>query len=223
MPTIAIVGAGAGLGLAIARKFGQNGFSSALIARNSEKLNDLVATLAAEGIEAKGFAADTADANALSRALSDAHKHFGSVDVLEFSPHAGNSESMVDPLEVTHDTLRPAIDSLLYGAVTAVQSVLPAMRANGNGTILLTAGTGSINPVQIFGALNAAQAATRNWALNLNGKLQGSGTYVAHVAIGVGIGEVAPAPGYPFKTPAELADLYWDLHTTREVAEKVIY
>lgn len=45
MKTIAIVGAGPGLGLSIAKKFGKNGFQVALVARNEEKLNQLVAVL----------------------------------------------------------------------------------------------------------------------------------------------------------------------------------
>lgn len=222
MPTIAIIGAGPGLGLAVARKFGQNGYRAALVSRNAEKLEALTAQLAADGIEAAGFTADAGDPASITAALEAARDRLGSIDVLEFSPHAGNTESMVDPLDVTIGNLRPAVDALLYGAVAAVQAVLSAMREKGTGTVLLTAGTGSIDPVPFFGALNAAQAATRNWALNLHNRLAGTDVYVAHVAIGVGIGETAPAPGYPFKTPAQLADLYWGLHTAREVPELVV-
>lgn len=222
MPTIAIIGAGPGLGLGLARKFGQNGFKAALISRNREKLDALVAQLAAENIEATGIVADAGDPASITAALDEARERFGSIDVLEFSPHAGNAESMVNPLEVTVENLRPVVQGLLFGAVAAVQSILPAMQEKGTGTILFTAGTGSIDPVPFFGTLNTAQAATRNWALNLNKQLAETDIYVAHVAIGVGIGETAPAPGYPFKTPAQLAEHYWDLHVSREVSELVI-
>ncbi|WP_152352880.1 SDR family NAD(P)-dependent oxidoreductase [Brachybacterium subflavum] len=222
MPTIAIIGAGPGLGLAIARRFSQNGYSAALISRNREKLDALVSELAGEGLEAAGFVADAANPASIMTALEAARERFGSIDALEFSPHAGNAESMVDPLDVSPENLRPAVDTMLFGAVAAVQAVLPAMREKGTGTVLLTAGTGSIDPVPIFGTLNAAQAATRNWTLNLHHTLADSGVYVAHVAIGVGIGETAPAPGYPFRTPAQIADDYWNLHVTREEPELVI-
>lgn len=222
MPVIAIIGAGPGLGLAVARVFGRNGHRVALIARNAAKLDELAADPASDGIEAAGFVADASDPASLTAALDAARERFGSIDVLEFSPHAGNADSLVDPLDVTAENLRPAVDTMLFGAVAAVQAVLPAMRERGAGTVLLTAGSGSIDPVPVFGALNAAQAATRNWALNLHRALAGSGVYVAHVAIGVGIGETAPAPGYPFRTPAQLADLYWGLHTAREVPELVV-
>lgn len=61
MPTIAIVGAGPGLGLSIAKVFGGHGYDVALIARDKGKLDALVAELAEAGITAEGFAADVAE------------------------------------------------------------------------------------------------------------------------------------------------------------------
>lgn len=48
MTTIAIIGAGRNLGEALARRFGREGFSVALISRNQERLDALAADLAAE-------------------------------------------------------------------------------------------------------------------------------------------------------------------------------
>ncbi|OHV38451.1 hypothetical protein BCD49_13335 [Pseudofrankia sp. EUN1h] len=55
MPVIAIVGAGPGMGLEIARAFGEKGFTVALVARTAANLDALVSTLTGEGIEAAGF------------------------------------------------------------------------------------------------------------------------------------------------------------------------
>ena len=222
MPTIAIIGAGPGLGLALAKKFGQNGYNAALIARNPDTLDTLVNDLSSHGINVARFVADTSDQAALTAALTAARTHFGSIDVLEFSPHSGGPGSMTSPTDVTAENLRPVLETLLLGAVTAVQTVLPGMVDAGHETILFTAGSGSINPVPFFGTLNTAQAATRNWALNLHNQLAGSGVYVAHIAIGVSIGDAAPAEGYPFKTPDEIAAAFWDLHQERSTAELVI-
>ena len=46
MPVLAIVGAGPGLGLSIAKVFGSHGFSVALISRSEEKLDALAERLA---------------------------------------------------------------------------------------------------------------------------------------------------------------------------------
>ncbi|GAA3754272.1 SDR family NAD(P)-dependent oxidoreductase [Plantactinospora mayteni] len=219
MPTIAIVGAGPGLGLSIAKVFGGHGFQVALISRDKGKLDALVAELAAAGITAAGFSADVADHPALTAALGQAAARFGAIDVLEFSPYDGLNQ--VSPPEVTVDNLRPEIEHLFYGAVTATRAVLPAMRDAGTGTLLFTTGGGAINPYPMLAATNAAQAALRNWVRNLHNVLAGEGVYAGTVAINVFIGATPPAPGIPHAEPDHIARAYWDLHTQRNQPERV--
>ena len=63
-----IVGAGPNLGLAIARRFGREGFSVGLVSRNQEKLDGLAGELEADGITAAGAAADIRDSDGLAAA-----------------------------------------------------------------------------------------------------------------------------------------------------------
>lgn len=219
MPTLAIVGAGPGLGLSIAKVFGGNGFDVALISRNKDKLDGLVQELAASGVTAAAFAADTAKATELAAALHAAAEHFGHIDVLEFSPHAGLVMSA--PQEVTVDNLQPQIDQLLHGAVTATQAVLPAMLEAGAGTLLFTTGGGAINPYPMLATTNIAQAGLRNWALNLHNALADKGVFTANVAINVFIGATAPE-GIPHAAPDDIARVYWELHTDRDRPEHLI-
>lgn len=85
MPSIAIIGAGPGLGRAIARAFGSRGYDVALISRNRAKLDGLIDQLAADGITAAAFPADVLDRESLTHALGAAAR-FGGIDVLEYSP-----------------------------------------------------------------------------------------------------------------------------------------
>jgi short-subunit dehydrogenase len=48
---IVIVGAGPGIGQAVAEKFGSNGFSVALISRRKQNLEKLTEELSAKGID----------------------------------------------------------------------------------------------------------------------------------------------------------------------------
>ncbi|MFD6989211.1 SDR family NAD(P)-dependent oxidoreductase [Streptomyces sp. NPDC059943] len=219
MPTIAIVGAGPGLGLSIAKVFGGHGFDVALISRTKTNLDALIAELTEAGITAEGFPADVADHAQVSGALDAAIARFGRIDVLEFSPHAGLS--MSSPKEVTVNTLRPQIDTLLYGAVAAVQTVLPGMLQAGSGTLLFTTGGGAINPYPMLATVNIAQAGQRNWAVNLHNTLADEGIYAANVAINLMIGAEAPE-GVPHRAPDEIALDYWTLHTDRAQAEHLI-
>ncbi|MCA0252271.1 MAG: SDR family NAD(P)-dependent oxidoreductase [Propionibacteriaceae bacterium] len=219
MPTIAIIGAGPGLGLSIARVFGNHGFDVALIARTQTTLDALAAQLGQDGITAEGFAADILDRDALRRALHAATVRFGQIDVLEFSPapHAPvPGLEMASATEVTVENIQPQLEFYLHAAITAVGEVLPAMTDRGAGTLLFTTGAGSVTPIPQMGNVNAAAAALRNWAINLHTTLQPVGIYAAHVAIGVYINSG------PEETSADrIAQLYWDAYTTRDGAEHI--
>jgi len=198
--SIAIVGAGPQLGLAIARTFGSRGFDVALISRNRDQLDKLVDQLTAEDITAAAFPADVLDRDALTQALKGAAARFGGIDVLEYSPvGAFASTVLTTPAELEPSHVQHEIEFQLYGAIAATKAVLPAMREAGAGTLLFTTGAGSIDPVPQVGNVNAAAAALRNWVINLHKELDGTGVQAAHVGIDVSIGTPA-VPGFP--TPA---------------------
>ncbi|MET8082132.1 SDR family NAD(P)-dependent oxidoreductase [Streptomyces sp. NPDC005303] len=222
MTSIAIIGAGPKLGLAIARTFGSQGLDVALISRNRENLDGLVNTLTAEGITAAAFPADVLDRDALTQALKDAATQFGGIDVLEYSPVAGLTTTMVSPSETEPANVQHEIEFQLYGAITATKAVLPAMREAGSGTLLYTTGAGSIDPVPQVGNINAAAAALRNWAINLHKELDGTGIQSAHIGIDVSIGTPA-VPGFPTAQPEEISPVYWDLHTTKRDQAELVF
>ncbi len=120
---------GPGLGLAIARTFGKEGFSVALVSRTQAKLDQLAAQLESEGITAKGFTADVLDRPSLTAALQAVKEHFGSIDVLEYSPAdtAGGVFETVDVRHTTPENVQPQVEYYLYGAMTATAAVLPEM------------------------------------------------------------------------------------------------
>jgi NADP-dependent 3-hydroxy acid dehydrogenase YdfG len=219
MSAIAVVGAGPGLGASLGKLFGSHGFDVALISRSKTNLDALAAALAEKEITAGGFPADVADSVSLTAALEAAMARFGRIEVLEFSPYSGLVQ--VNPADVTVDNLEPAIQELLYGAVTATQAVLPAMLEAGTGTLLYTTGGGAITPYPILATLNAAQAALRNWVHNLHNTLASRGIHAATVAINAMITNDAP-PGIPTIAPDDLARTYWNLHTRRDHTEIVL-
>jgi NAD(P)-dependent dehydrogenase (short-subunit alcohol dehydrogenase family) len=222
MSTIAIIGAGPGMGLAIARTFGSRGFQVALISRNQDKLDALAGQLGTKGITAAGFTADIMDRPSLVAALEAARARFGSIDVMEYSPAPHSpvpGVTMAAPSQTTVENMQPQIEYNLYGALEAARTVLPAMREAGAGTLLFTTGGGSVEPNPMLGNVNAAAAALRNWVINLNKELAGSGVYAAHIAISVWIGE--GPEGFPTATPEQIAPMYWELHKTRDRAEAI--
>ena len=226
MPAIALVAAGARLGLSLGKIFGGHGFDVALIARSAERLDALTGKLAADGIAAAGFPADVTDRSALASALDSAARRFGAIGVLHYSsPGAGTLDALrgTGPLDVAVDNLQPQVECTCYGAITATHAVLPAMLAAGTGTLLYTTGASAVTPAPVFVSTGMAGAALRKWVLTLNGALAGRGVYAGHVAIGTWIAGTPGAPdGAPLTEPDDIARRYWDLHTGREPAEHLI-
>lgn len=143
--TIAIVGAGPGLGAAVARKFGREGFAVALIARNRTKLEALEKDLAADGVTARGYVADVRDRDALARALERAAEDLGPIEAMQFSPVPG-ADFLKPVLETTVEDLRAAVELSILGFSAAVGQVLPGMMERGAGTILLINGASAATP-----------------------------------------------------------------------------
>jgi NADP-dependent 3-hydroxy acid dehydrogenase YdfG len=220
MPTIAIVGAGPGLGLSIAKVFGASDFSVALVSRTQEKLDDLAAELSEVGIDAAGFAADVMDRPSLADAFARIKSRFGEVDVLEYSPAPHNPVpgiTMTGPLEATLENIQPQLEYYLYGGITAARQVLPGMIQRDSGTLLFTTGGSSMDPLvgtPEMGTVAIASAALRAWVLKLHQVTAGSGVYAAHIPIFAWIGAGGP------ETQADtIAARYWDIYSKRDGAE----
>ncbi|MFM9448800.1 SDR family NAD(P)-dependent oxidoreductase [Streptomyces acidiscabies] len=222
MTSIAIVGAGPQLGLAVARAFGSHGFDVALISRNPEKLDGLVGTLTAEGISAAAFPADVLDRDALTQALNDTATRFGRIDVLEYSPADAPDAVITTPTETEPSDVQQQIELQLYGAITATKAVLPAMRAAGTGTLLFTTGARSLNPQPPTANRDAAAAALRNWAINLHKELDGTGIQAAHIGIDATIG-TPTFYGQPRVMADEISPVHWALHTTQRDQPEQIF
>ena len=221
MPTLAIVGAGSGLGLSIAKAFGRRGFSVALVSRTQAKIDALAAELADAGIEAAGFAADVMDPASVAAAFDRITERFGQVDVLEYSPAPHNPVPGLrnaTPLEADRGTIQPQIDYYLYGGLAATEQVLPGMIARDSGTIIYTTGGSSMDPLAgqtEFAATAIGSGALRTYALTLHRATAGTGVYVAHVPIFAWIGA-----GGPESQPDTIAEHYWKLYNTRDGAEQ---
>ena len=215
--TLAIIGAGPGMGLAIAKTFGAQGFNVALLSSSPAKLELLVAELAKHGIEAAAFTADVLDHHCIAAGLDAARKRFGQIDVLEVSP-LNRSMQLLPVLDVKPENVRPFLDFTLHGAIAAANHVLPDMLERGSGTILFTTGASSVYPTvshDKFANYAIAAGGLRSYAHALHAAVADKGVQVGHVAIGVFIGQRADG------TPDAIAPLFWELHTTRDEVEKV--
>lgn len=210
MSTLAIIGAGRGLGLAVARRFGAEGFSIALVARDRGRLDELAATLADGGVTARGYVADARDPQALAAALETTSAELGAIEVLQYSPVPA-PEFMKPVLETAPEDLLGPIETSVYGPVAAVRAVLPAMRERGRGTLLFVNGASAVRPSAGYAGTSVAFAGESAYAEMLHAALADEGVHVAQLIIPKGIGG-----GDPDHEPAALAERLWALHSARD-------
>lgn len=207
MPVIAIIGAGPGLGVAVARRFGAEGFAVALIARNQGKLDRLVGELAAEGMTARGYVADVRDRAALATGLRDAARELGPIDVLQYSP-VPSAEFLRPVLDTSVDDLAEAVEFSILGSAAAIAEVLPGMAERGQGTILFVNGSSAARPNQRVAGTSVAFAGESAYGEMLHAALEPHGVGVRQLIIPGAIGG-----GDPLYDPAALAEGLWQLHT----------
>ena len=209
MTTIAIVGAGAGLGAAVARRFGAEGFAVALISRSQERVDELARTLADEGITARGYVANVRDHVALAAALDRAAQELGPVEVLQYSP-LPQKEFLRPVLETTPGDLVGAFEFSIQAPVAAVHQVLQGMRVLGRGTVLFINGGTAVQPLPKYAGTSIAFAGESAYGQMIHDALAGDGIHVGQLIIPGAI-----TPGHPTKDPQALADTLWSMHEER--------
>jgi NAD(P)-dependent dehydrogenase (short-subunit alcohol dehydrogenase family) len=77
-----VTGASSGIGLAIARVLGEEGFGVTMAARRAEKLDGAVAGLAADGFDVHAVAASLADESEIQKVVAAHRDRYGRLDVL---------------------------------------------------------------------------------------------------------------------------------------------
>lgn len=211
--TIVVVGAGPGLGLAIAKRFGQAGFRVGLVARRKEALAGYVQSLKQMGIEAGGFPADITQEAQIADSFGRIRKEWGPVDVLEYSPLDRGNFPRLPVNEVSTEQVLMQLKINVLGAVACVQQVLPDMLRRGEGAIFLTAGTSAVSTIPTISHVGISNAGERSYALSLNNELGPKGIFAAFVCIKTGIKEGTAGD------PGKIADAYMDLYEKRDRAE----
>lgn len=208
MPTIAIVGAGPGLGAAVARRFAAEGFSIALISRDQAKLDALAAELQAGGVVARGYAADVLDPESLETALGRAAAELGPIAVLQYSPLP--SRAYLKPvLELTPELALEALRFSALGLIHAVRSVLPAMRTAGDGSIILINGGTSVQARSDFAGTSIAFPAESAYGEMLHDALSDEGVRVVQLVIPGGIPKLRLPNGID-----DVAERIWQIHSS---------
>ncbi len=209
----AVVGVGAGLGNALARRFARE-YAVALVARGADKLAGFAREIEAEGGRALPVSADVSKADQIEAAFSTIRSRLGEVDVLLYNAAMRPFGTL---METKPSTFENTWRVTAFGAFLCAQQVVPAMLAKGSGVIIITGATAGIKPFPTSAAFGPAKFAVRGLAQVMARDLQPKGIHVAYVNVDGAIDMPFIRERFPnikdenmLKPPA-IAETYWHL------------
>ncbi|MCX5414580.1 SDR family NAD(P)-dependent oxidoreductase [Streptomyces sp. NBC_00059] len=197
-----IIGAGPGIGQAVAHRFAREGLPITLISRRDRHVKDVARSVASHGVPVVTLQADSTDRAELDAALDQAVDRHGVPQVAVYNA------ALVRADELGELSVREHMDAWavnVIGAVNAAARLLPAMAARGSGTFLATGGMPEPKPQYV--SLSLGKSGLRTLTTLLDQQYGAAGVHVAAVTVD---GPVAPGTDFD---PDRIAEHYWRLHT----------
>jgi NAD(P)-dependent dehydrogenase (short-subunit alcohol dehydrogenase family) len=208
-----VIGVGAGLGAALARRFAA-GYDVAIVARNADYLAALAKEIEADGGHALPVAANVADAAEIERAFGTIRSALGDPEVVLYNAAMRPFGRL---METKASTFENTWRVNAFGAFLCSQQAVPAMLKAGHGTIIFTGATAGIKPYPTSAAFGPAKFAMRGLAQVMARDLGPSGIHVAYVNVDGGIDmpfirKLRPeSKEEDLLKPAAIAETYWHL------------
>ena len=180
---VAGVGSLEGLGAAIARRFGREGFPVLIAGRSAEKLAATEAALRAEGFTVAAAVGDVSKAEDVRRFVAEAEK----LGPLAVAVHNAGSNRPSPFLKLSEAEYETHWREHALGAFQVAQPAMPSLLARGEGSLFFTGASGSLRGKANFAPFAAAKGALRNLAQSLAREFGSQGIHVGHVVVDGGI------------------------------------
>lgn len=215
-PVCVIVGAGEGLGRALAAKFAGEGFDIGLVSRTESGSAAALeaATAAGPDQSVKFFAADAMQPETLERALAIIAGEMGDIDLLIYN--ARGDFTACEPLEMTYAALEDNYRVEVVGAFAAAKSVLPAMRERGHGSIFFSSATAAFRGSANYPLYAIGKFGLRALSQSLAKAYARDGVHIVHVRLDcdLDVPAMRALKGdrldlEKLVDPAEVAQAYW--------------
>lgn len=179
--TCLVIGAGAGIGGAVARRFAEEGYHAALCRRSDvDGLNRMVDDFKGSGLSASGHLLNAVDDGALENVIEEVEA-IGPIDTVLYNLGAqiGNRSLDDTPLKTFELGWRMAC----FGLFRVAKVLVPLMIERGHGTILVTSATAAMRGNSGQHSHAAAMAGRRLLCQTLNAEYAAQGLHVVHILV----------------------------------------
>jgi NAD(P)-dependent dehydrogenase (short-subunit alcohol dehydrogenase family) len=218
--TIVVVGFGPGISTAVAEKFGAEGYSVALVARNAARLAEGVKALSAKGVTAAAYPADAGDPAAITAAIGKARAELGPIAVLQWNAISGSHAG--DLVNADPAALEAVFDVAVFGLLAAVREAHADLKSQGGAVLVTNGAFGDPSPqmdalavrLKAMGVALANAAKAKLVGL-LSQVLSGDGVYVGEVTVAGIIKGTPYDSGQGAIEGSRIADKFWELLQAR--------
>jgi short-subunit dehydrogenase len=200
-----LIGAGPGLGLAVARRFAVGGYRVTLVARSADRLGNLARSLAETGAKIDTIEADASDPEDLRARMTQLYRGEGAPGVIIYNAVLGVPDQLLTA-SVAHLQAAYAVD--VISAIVVAQVAAPVMKAAGFGAMIVTGGGFADHPIPALATVSLGKAALRSAATMLGADLKPDGIRVATLTIA---GQISAGTAFD---PDRIAERYWDVVQT---------
>lgn len=218
-PICAIVGAGEGLGSALAARFASEGLDIALVSRSEDGSAAAFksASEARTTADVRFFSADATEPETIEQALSNVARDMGDIDVLIYNVRG--EFTRCEPLDMTYEALEDVYRLEVVGAFAAAKSVLPTMRKRGRGSVFFSSATAAFRGSSTHPLYAIGKFGLRALSQSLAKAYSRDGVHVVHVRLDCDLDtpimqELYGDKFYPEKmaNTADVAEAYWLTH-----------
>lgn len=177
-----VVGAGDGVGGAIAKAFAAEGYEVCVTrrARNLDQLEELAQSIREAGGKARAYGVDARSEEEMVGLIDRIEAEVGPLDVVVFNIGANVRFGIV---ETTSRVFTKVWEMACFAGFLTVREAARVMAPRGRGVILVTGATASVRGRQGFSAFSAAKHGLRAVAQSAARELGPQGIHVAHVVV----------------------------------------
>jgi NAD(P)-dependent dehydrogenase (short-subunit alcohol dehydrogenase family) len=181
-PVCLVIGAGAGIGGNVGKRFALGGYH-AVLCRRSDKdgLNGLVKEIEDAGGTATGHLLNAADENSIEERIAAVEADIGTIEVVVYNLGAQIGNRSLE--ETSYKAFELGWRLGTFGLFRTASAVCPLMEQRGKGTILVTSATSAVRGNAGQHSHAAAMGGRRMLCQSLNAQFASKGVHVAHILV----------------------------------------
>ena len=177
-----VIGAGAGIGGTVAKKFATNGYHAFLARRTDEDgLNKLISDIEKSGGKASGSLLNVIEENSIEDLVNKIESGIGPIDTVIYNIGAQIGDRAL--AETSYKAFEMGWRMATFGLFRLAQVITPKMKERQTGNIIVTSATSAVRGNGGQHSHAAAMGGRRMLCQSLNAEFSKDGIHVAHVII----------------------------------------